>query len=104
MQLRSYRDDFAAFEQAGAVVLAISPQDVDSHARWIEQEGFGFPLLADTDRHVIERYGLAAPVVGVRRSVFVIDTAGIVRWRYTGTVRAIFKKPRQLAKILEGIG
>ena len=103
MQLRSYRDDFAAFEQAGAVVLAISPQDVDSHARWIEQEGFAFPLLADTDRQVIERYGLAAPVVGVRRSVFVIDTAGIVRWRYTGTVRAIFKKPRQLAKILEGI-
>ena len=104
MQLRSYRDDFAAFEQAGAVVLAVSPQDVDSHERWAEQEHFEFALLADTDKSVIEAYGLAAPVVGVRRSVFVIDTAGIVRWRYTGTVRAIFKKPRQLAKILEGIG
>ena len=84
-------------------MLAISPQDVDSHERWAEQEGFEFPLLADTDKQVIERYGLAAPVVGVRRSVFVIDTAGIVRWRYTGTVRAIFKKPKNLAKILNGV-
>ena len=103
MQLRSYRDDFAAFEQASAVVLAISPQDVDSHARWAEQEHFEFPLLADTDKQVIGAYGLIAPVVGVRRSIFILDPAGIVRWRYSGTVRAIFKKPKQLAKILDGI-
>jgi peroxiredoxin Q/BCP len=81
-------------------VLAISPQDVDSHARWAEQEGFTFPLLADTDQTVIAAYGLTAPVVGVRRSVFIIDREGVVRWRYTGTVRAIFKRPKQLARVL----
>jgi peroxiredoxin Q/BCP len=86
-----------------AVVLAISPQDVDSHERWAEQEGFEFPLLADVDMSVIRRYGLDAPFVGVRRSIFLVDTGGIVRYRYTGTVRAIFKKPRELARILEGI-
>jgi thioredoxin-dependent peroxiredoxin len=84
-------------------VLAISPQDVDSHARWAEQEHFEFPLLADTDKKVIEAYGVAAPVVGVRRSVFIVDTSGAIRWRFSGGVRAIFKKPRQLARILEGI-
>ncbi len=81
-------------------MLAISPQDVDSHERWADQEGFTFALLADTDEQVIADYGLAAPVVGVRRSVFLIDTEGVVRWRYTGTVRAIFKRPEQLARIL----
>ena len=81
-------------------MLAISPQDVDSHERWAAQEGFKFALLADTEMKVIDAYGLRAPVVGVNRSVFLVDTAGIVRWRYSGTVRAIFKRPKQLAKIL----
>jgi thioredoxin-dependent peroxiredoxin len=84
-------------------VLAISPQDVDSHERWAEQEGFTFALLADTEQKVIADYGLTAPVVGVRRSIFLIDTEGVVRWRYSGTVRAIFKRPQQLARILDGM-
>jgi peroxiredoxin Q/BCP len=81
--------------------LAISPQDVDSHARWAEQEGFTFPLLADPDRTVITAYGLTAPLVGLRRSLFLIDRAGVLRWRFSGTVRAIFKRPGQLTRILE---
>ena len=89
------------FEQAGAVVLAISPQDVDSHERWAEQEGFKFALLADTDKAVIEEYGIASALTGVKRSVFLIDTAGVIQWRYTGTVRAIFKKPKELTRILK---
>jgi len=89
------------FEQAGAVVLAISPQDVDSHERWAEQEGFQFALLADTDKAVIEDYGIASSLTGVKRSVFLIDTAGVIQWRYTGTVRAIFKKPKELTRILK---
>jgi peroxiredoxin Q/BCP len=82
-------------------VLAVSPQDVDSHERWAAAEGFEFALLADTDHRVIEEYGIASRLTGVRRSVFLIDTAGIVQWRYTGTVRAIFKRPQQLARILK---
>jgi peroxiredoxin Q/BCP len=100
MQLRSYRDDFAAFEQVGAVVLTVSPQDVDSHERWAEQEGFPFALLADTDKSVIEAYGISAPGVGVRRSVFLIDSDGIIRYRLTAGIRAIFKKPAALARTI----
>jgi thioredoxin-dependent peroxiredoxin len=85
----------------GAVVLTVSPQDVDSHARWAEHEGFRFAMLADTEGTVIDAYGLKAPGVGVRRSVFLIDTAGIVRYRLTAGVRAIFKKPGALARALE---
>lgn len=84
-------------------MLAISPQDVDSHERWAEAEGFTFALLADTDKHVIEEYGIASALTGVVRSIFLIDTAGIVQWRYSGTVRAIFKKPKQLARLLKAM-
>lgn len=84
-------------------MLAVSPQDVDSHERWAAQEGFGFALLADPDRVAIHAYGVGAPVVGVRRSIFLIDTGGVVRWRYSGTVRAIFKRPEQLTRILAGM-
>jgi thioredoxin-dependent peroxiredoxin len=87
----------------GAVVLTISPQDVDSHARWAEHEGFQFAMLADTEGVVAKAYGVYAAKVGVKRSVFVIDEEGILRWRYTGMVRAIFKKPRALARVVEGI-
>jgi thioredoxin-dependent peroxiredoxin len=100
IQLKSYRDDFAEFEQAGAVVLAVSPQDVDSKARWCEREHFEFPLLADTEKAVIEQYGVTSPVIGVKRSVFLIDAERIVRWRFSGAIRAIYKRPRELAQLL----
>ena len=100
IQLKSYRDDFQEFEDAGAVVLAVSPQDVDSKERWCEREHFEFPLLADTEKTVIKQYGAASPVIGVKRTVLLIDAAGVVRWRFSGAVRAIFKKPKELAELL----
>ena len=35
------------------MLLGISPQDVDSHEKWIKAKEFPFPLLADTDKTVI---------------------------------------------------
>lgn len=84
-------------------MLAISPQDVDSHARWAEAEGFQFPLLADTDQEVATSYGVASARMGVKRSVFLIDAEGILRAKHGGAVRAIFKKPKALAKALADI-
>lgn len=85
-------------------MLAISPQDVDSHERWIAKEGFPFALLADTDRAVADAFGVKGnKAVPVKRSVFLVDSAGILRYRYEGTVKAIFKKPKALAKVLGGI-
>ncbi|HEY8218223.1 MAG TPA: peroxiredoxin [Acidimicrobiia bacterium] len=104
IQLKSYRDDFEQFERAGAVVLAISPQDVESKERWCEREHFEFPLLADTDKKVIAQYGATSPIIGVKRSIFLIDTAGVVRWRFSGAIRAIYKRPSELGELLASIG
>lgn len=85
-------------------MLAISPQDVDSHERFAQQEHFTFPLLADVDGTVAKAYGVqGGSRVQVKRSIFVIDAQGVVRWRFVGAIRAIFKKPRDLARVLEGV-
>ena len=91
-QMCSYRDHFDEFEGVEAALLGISPQDVDSHEKWIEKRNLPFPLLADTDKKVIEAYGVGAPVLGVRRSVFVVDGEGIVRYKHVAIIGATFGK------------
>lgn len=100
-QLCSYRDDWSRFEEVGAVLLGISPQDVDSHEKFAQQRNFPFPLLADTDKHVIEAYGVGAPILGVRRSVFVVDSGGTVRYADRKLIGATFVPAGTLIPILE---
>jgi thioredoxin-dependent peroxiredoxin len=56
-QACAIRDQWAEFEEAGAIVLGISPDDVDSHARFAGKFDLPHRLLADTDRAVIQQYG-----------------------------------------------
>jgi thioredoxin-dependent peroxiredoxin len=83
-QLCSYTSDLEQFTDLDAVVWGISPQDIDSHEAFALKHKLGFPLLADVGRGVISEYGVAMFGIGVRRSVFVIDADGIVRWKYVG--------------------
>jgi thioredoxin-dependent peroxiredoxin len=80
------RDAFAEFEQAGAVVLGVSPDDERSHGKFRKKYGLPFPLLADTDHTVAEQYGVwgeksyvGKTYFGVSRSTFVIDADGTVK-------------------------
>ena len=99
MQLRSYSDDFSAFEQVGATVWGISPQDVESHERFAESEGgFKFPLLADVDKKVGRVYEILGPVGFYRRSVFVIDAAGVVRYAHRSTAGLSFRPASALVE------
>ena len=83
-QLCSYTSDLEQFTGMDALVWGISPQDLDSHEAFALKYNLAFPLLADVGRSVISEYGVAMFGIGVRRSVFVIDGDGIVRWRYVG--------------------
>jgi len=80
VQLRSYSDGMAGFDELGAQVLAISPQDVASHERFASAYGLLMPLLADTERTVAEAYDILGPLGFYRRSIFVIDSAGVIRF------------------------
>ncbi len=79
------RDAYAEFEQAGAVVLGVSPDDVGSHVKFREKYALPFTLLADPEHEVAERYGvwgekkyMGRSYLGVNRSTFVIGPDGAV--------------------------
>ena len=52
---------------------------------------------------VAKEYGVAAPVIGIRRSVFVVDADGILRYKDMKIIGATFEKADKLAGILEQI-
>jgi thioredoxin-dependent peroxiredoxin len=100
-QLTTYTAEIDQFQAVEAQILAISPQDVDSHDGFIDaQGGFAFPLLADTDKTVGRLYGVLGPVGFYRRSVFVIDADGIVRYRHRAIAGLSF---RPTAEIVEAV-
>jgi peroxiredoxin Q/BCP len=96
-QLNAYTDDIDRFEEVGAQVLALSPQSVVSHDEFsCKQGGFGFPLLADVDKAVGEAYGILGPLGFYRRSVFVIDGEGVVRWAHRAVAGITFRPTAEL--------
>lgn len=82
----AFRDDLPRLRRRKTIVLGISPDSVESHARFRDKHGLNFPLLADVDKSVARRYGAfgkktlsGKAVMGMIRSTFVIDELGIVR-------------------------
>jgi thioredoxin-dependent peroxiredoxin len=101
-QLSTYSHDIGQFEKVGAKVLAISAQGVESHERFAEKQGgFAFPLLADTDKHTAEAYGTLGPLGFPRRSVFVIDGDGIVRYAHRAIAGLTFRPTAELVREVE---
>lgn len=101
-QLNAYSDDIGQFEELGAQVLAVSPQNVDSHEKFsCKQGGFKFPLLADTDKAVGKAYGILGPLGFYKRSVFVIDGAGVVRYAHRSGHGLTFRKTDELVKAVQ---
>jgi peroxiredoxin Q/BCP len=84
-QASGIRDAWQDFAERGAVVLGVSPDTAESHARFREKYGLPFTLLADLDHEVAERYGVwvekqnyGKTYMGIERSTFVIDDDGVV--------------------------
>ncbi|HEY9555639.1 MAG TPA: peroxiredoxin [Acidimicrobiales bacterium] len=98
-QLTSYTQDIDSFTEAGAQVLAISPQSVQSHEDFsCKQGGFAFPLLADTEKATGEAYGILGPLGFYRRSAFVVDAEGIVRYAHRAVAGLTFRSTDELVK------
>ena len=96
-QLNAYTDDIDRFVEVGAQVIALSPQSVVSHDEFsCKQGGFAFPLLADVDKAVGEAYGILGPLGFYRRSVFVIDAEGILRWAHKAVAGITFRPTTEL--------
>ncbi len=83
IQACELRDSGPQIEEAGAVVLGISPDTVKAVSAFKKKFDLNFTLLADADHEVAEAYGVWAEkknfgktYMGVRRSTFLIDEEG----------------------------
>lgn len=81
-QLNAYNNELDQFAALDAQVLGVSAQGVDSHDAFSGKHGFNFPLLADSDKSVAAAYGTLGPIGFPRRSVFIIDAEGVVRYAH----------------------
>ncbi len=102
-QLNDYNDGFASFNELDAQVLGISPQDLDSHDRFSSKYGFQFPLLADTDKTVARLYGTLGPIGFPRRSVFIVDSKGTIRYAHRAIAGLTFRPASELVAVLHGL-
>ena len=100
-QFCSYAERAEDVSALDALVVGISPQDVDSHVSFRDTHDIPVPLLADPDKAVARAYGVNAPVLGTRRAVIVIDEEGRVAHRDVATVGLGYQSVDDLAEVLD---
>lgn len=92
-QACNLRDNYAALQKEGIIVLGVSPDEVAKHKKFETKFTLPFTLLADTERTVIDKYGVwgekkmyGKAYMGLLRTTFLIDEKGIIK--------KIFLKPK----------
>jgi peroxiredoxin Q/BCP len=100
-QLNAYNEGLDQFRQVNAQVVGISAQSVDSHDAFSGKHGFDFPLLADTDKQVAGMYGTLGPLGFPRRSIFIIDADGVIRYLHKAIAGLTYRPVSELIEELE---
>ncbi len=105
-QACNLRDGHKELLDAGIAVLGVSPDDTEKHQRFVDEYSLPFPLIADPDHKIMEKYGTWGEknrygkiVVGVKRTTFLIDEDGMIK--------AVLKRPKvkeHTAEILKKFG
>jgi peroxiredoxin Q/BCP len=102
-QLCSYTSDLDRFRDLGATVWGINFSDLDSHESFARKRDLRFPLLADTDRSVVKSYGIQMPGLGLKRSVFIVDANGVVRWKHVARIGLTYQDSETITKELAAL-
>lgn len=84
-QACSLRDNFAAVRKAGYQVLGVSVDNQKSHQKFIEKQDLPFSLIADTDKRLVEMFGVwgektlaGRKYMGTFRTTFLINEEGVI--------------------------
>lgn len=80
-----FRDNYQGLIAKGIVVLGVSVDDEKSHQKFATKHSLPFTLIADTDKKIVEAYGVWAEknmygkkYMGTNRKTFLIDEEGII--------------------------
>ncbi|AFL73223.1 peroxiredoxin [Thiocystis violascens] len=106
---QNFRDAAEAFAAANTVILGASRDSLKAQETFKAKQGFNFDLLSDQDEALCRAFDVIKPkkmfgkdTVGVERSTFLIDAAGVLRqeWRgvkVKGHVEEVLAAARSLA-------
>lgn len=101
-QLCDYRDGIEAFEGLGVRVVGISGDDGESHRRFRKKYDLPFTLLSDPGLEVAARYDCKG-MFGTKRGVYLVDEAGVIRYRHVESVSLFRRKRDELLEVIEAI-
>ncbi len=92
-QACNLRDNIDDLTAAGIAVIGVSPDGNDSHEKFATKYELPFPLIADPDHKVIQKYGVwgekqnyGKTYMGLQRTTFLIDESG--------KIAHVFKRPK----------
>lgn len=84
-EAKQFRDLYPQFQKNNTAVLGVSLDDADSHAKFSNDLGLPFPLLADTDHQLASSFNVLRNL-GItkiaKRESFLIDPKGIIVYHY----------------------
>lgn len=93
LQACNLRDNFAALQKEGIVVIGVSPDDEASHKKFEHKYHLPFTIIADPTHTILKKFGVWGPkqmfgnhYMGVHRTTFLIDEKGLIK--------KIFLKPK----------
>lgn len=79
------RDNYEAIKAAGYEILGVSTDDAKSHQKFIAKYNLPFSLIADTDKKMVEDYGVwveknmyGRKYMGTARVTFIVDEQGLI--------------------------
>ena len=82
----SLNDNYDTLTAQGYEVVGVSPDSISSHQKFIAKYNLSFHLIADTEKEILEAYGVWAEksmygrkYMGVIRTTFIIDEAGTIK-------------------------
>ena len=87
---QDFRDQHAKFKRLNTVILGVSRDSLAAHAKFKDKQNFPFELLSDADEKLCRLFDVikeknmyGKKVMGIERSTFLIDAAGVLRaeWR-----------------------
>ncbi len=85
-QACNLRDEYENLKMDEIAVIGVSGDDVESHQKFAQKYTLPFPLVADPDREILEKYGVWGEKtlygrisVGIKRTTFLIDEDGVIR-------------------------
>lgn len=105
-QACNLRDNFGALQKAGIEILGVNDDPESKHQKFIDKHSLPFPLLADTERQVLQSYGVWGPKKfmgkefdGTHRTTFLIGEDGNI----VDVIKKVKAKEHD-QQVLEGFG